>query len=158
MADRRVQLVRELEKGLEESIAFFKGLAPAELNVRVYEDGAQWTVREILAHFITIERSMHRLFKDILSGGRGSPPDFDIERFNRTQPGKLKGLGLDELIETFRDVRADTVGIVRTMKEEDLDREGEHAFHGHGRLERFIRWAHEHARLHEVDLRKALGR
>jgi len=46
-------------------------------------------VQEILAHFITIERSMHRLFKDILSGGRGSRPDFDVERFNRTQPRKL---------------------------------------------------------------------
>ncbi|MGE5258617.1 MAG: DinB family protein [Hyphomicrobiales bacterium] len=158
MADRRVQLIRELERGLQESIAFFKELGPAELNVRVYEDGAQWTVREVLAHFITIERSMHWLFKDILSGGRGSPPDFDVERFNRTQPAKLKGIGLDELIEAFRAVRADTVEIVRTMKEEDLDREAEHAFHGHGRLERFIRWAPEHARLHQVDLQKALGR
>ena len=101
---------------------------------------------------------MHWLFKDILSGGRGSPADFDLERFNRTQPQKLKSLGPDELIEKFQAVRTGTVEIVRAMKEEDLDREGVHAFHGHGRLERFIRWAYEHARLHVDDVRKALGK
>ena len=31
-----------------------------------------------------------------------------------------------------------------------------HAFHGHGRLDRFIRWAYEHVRLHEEDIRKVL--
>src|SRR5512143_3263014 len=101
---------------------------------------------------------MHWLFKDIHSGGRGSPPEFDIERFNRTQPKKLEGLALHELIEKFQAVRTGTVEILRAMKEEDLDREGVHAFHGHGRLERFIRWAYEHARLHVDDVRKALGK
>jgi hypothetical protein len=44
-------------------------------------------------------------------------------------------------------------------KEEDLDRgEGLHAFHGQGKLDRFIRWAYEHVRLHEEDIRKALGK
>ncbi len=158
MADRREHLIRELDKSLRESVAFFKGLSTTELNTPVYPDGAQWTVQEILAHFITIERSMHGLFRDILSGGHGSPPDFDIERFNRTQPRKLKGFGLDELVEKFQAVRTGTIEIVRAMREEDLDREGMHAFHGHGRLERFIRWAYEHARLHEDDARKALGK
>lgn len=42
------------------------------------------------------------------------------------------------------------------MKDEDLDREGRHAFHGHGKLERFIVWAYEHASLHLDDIRKLL--
>ena len=48
--------------------------------------------------------------------------------------------------------------IVREMKEEDLDREGMHAFHGKGKLDRFIRWAYEHARIHKEDVRKVLGK
>jgi hypothetical protein len=44
------------------------------------------------------------------------------------------------------------------MKEEDLGREGRHAFHGHGKLDRFICWAYEHAQLHEADIRKVLGK
>ena len=79
-----------------------------------------------------------------------------MNRFNLTQTRKYDGLALDELIERFRAVRQETIRIVRTMKEEDLDREGVHAFHGKGKLDRFIRWAHEHARLHEDDIHEAL--
>jgi hypothetical protein len=43
------------------------------------------------------------------------------------------------------------------MKEDDLDREGMHAFCGKETLEGFIRWAYEHMRLHEGDIREVLG-
>jgi hypothetical protein len=157
MADRRADVISGLEKGLEDTIAFFKSLPPEKLSVTVYQDGASWTVQQVLAHFITIERSMQWLFNNMLSGGPGSPGDFDFERFNRTQPQKLNGLTLDELIEKLSLVRHDTIAIVRGMSEKDLDREGLHPFHGHGTLERFIRWAYEHVGLHENDIRTALN-
>jgi hypothetical protein len=53
-------------------------------------------------------------------------------------------------------VRQETVRIVREMQEGDLDREGLHAFHGQGKLDRCICWAYEHARLHEDDIHEAL--
>jgi hypothetical protein len=115
-------------------------------------------VQQVLAHLFTIERSMHKLFNNILAGGPGAPPEFDFERFNRTQPAKYDGLALEELIAQFTAVRRETIRIVREMTEEDLDREGRHAFHGHGRLDRFIRWAYEHVRLHLEDIRKVLGK
>jgi hypothetical protein len=156
MADRRNDIITELEKSLEDSIAFFRSLSPDQLSFQVYQDGAMWTVKQVLAHFITIERSMHWLFNNILSGGSGSAEDFDVDRFNRTQPKKLDGLTLEELIQQFKSVREGTIAIVRDMAENDLDREGRHAFHGHGKLERFIRWAYEHARIHEDDIREKL--
>ena len=158
MADRRAAIADELEKGLTETVAFFKLLSPAELRTQVYQDGAQWTVQQVLAHFAAIERSMHRLFTNILSGGPGAPPDFDFERYNLSQTRKYDSLTLEELVERFTAVRKETIRIVREMKEEDLDREGLHAFHGHGRLDRFIRWAYEHVRIHEQDIRKRLGK
>jgi len=157
MTDRRSDIIAELEKGGEESISFFKSLTAEEPTVQVYQDGAKWTAKQVLAHFIAIERSMHWLFENISSGGSGSPEDFDIERFNRKQTSKLDGLTLAELINQFRTVRENTISIVRELSEEDLDREGLHAFHGHGKLERFIRWAYEHARIHENEIRRALG-
>lgn len=158
MADRRAAVEAELERGLAETVSFFKSLGASELQIKVYQEGAQWTVQQVLAHFIAIERSMQWLFKDILSGGRGSPADFDVDRFNLTQTRKFDGLGLDELIERFTAVREETIRIVRQMKDKDLDREGIHAFHGRGKLDRFIRWAYEHARLHEDDILKVLGK
>lgn len=156
MRNRRDEIVAELERGLAETVSFFKSLSPSELQTQVYQDGAQWAVQQVLGHFIAIERSMQWLFKDILSGGRGSPPDFDVDRFNLTQTRKYDGLWLDELIDRFTAVRQETTRMVREMQEEDLDREGFHTFHGKGKLGRFIRWAYEHARLHEEDIRKVL--
>jgi hypothetical protein len=158
MDDRRSTIAAELERNLSATVSFFRSLSPDELGTRVYPDGAQWTAQQVLAHFFTIERSMHWLFNNMLAGGPGAPPDFDFERFNRTQPAKYAGLSLNELIEQFTAVRQETIRIVRQMKEEDLDREGRHAFHGHGKLDRFLRWAYEHVRIHEDEIRKALGK
>jgi hypothetical protein len=157
MTDRRDEITAELERRLAETVSFFRSLSPEQLRTRLYQDGAQWTVQQALAHFAVIERSMHRLFADILAGGPGAPPDFDFDRYNLTQTRKLDGLSLDELIERFTAVRRETIRIVREMREEDLDREGLHAFHGKGKLERFIRWAYEHVRIHEEEIRKKLG-
>ncbi|MFH1985394.1 MAG: DinB family protein [Pseudomonadota bacterium] len=156
MASRKSEIIAALKAGGAESEAFFAALPATALEVPVYTETVQWSVRRVLAHFITIERSMQNLFENILAGGPGAPEDFDVDRFNRTQPQKLDGLSMDALLENFRNVRAKTVAMVAAMAESDLDREGRHPFHGHGKLERFIRWAYEHARLHEDDVRRAL--
>ena len=156
MNDRRTDIIEELERGAGETITFFKALSSAELNVSVYDEDVQWTVRQVLAHFITIEGSMQWLFKNMLDGGSGTPDNFDLERFNRTQPAKLDDLSLDEMIDRFIIVRRKTVAIVEKMEEADFDRTGRHVFLGTGNLERFIRWAYEHVRHHEDDVRKAL--
>lgn len=157
MDNRKTDIMQNLEKNLVETVAFFKSLSPEDLSVRVYQEDTDWTIKLVLAHFVTIERTMHWLFKNILSSGPGSPKDFDIERFNRTQPKKLDGLSLDELIRQFEAVRSNTILIVKDMSEKDLDRKGWHVFHGHDKLERFIRWAYEHVNLHAADIRKVIG-
>ena len=154
MKDRKTHIIAELKKNLEDSIEFFRSLSPEELGIQIYEDGAKWTVKQVLAHFVTIEGTMQWLFKDILAGGPGSPEDFDVDRFNRSQPKKLDGLSIAELITQFKSVRENTISIVRAMSDADFDREGRHAFHGHGKLERFIRWTYEHVNLHLDDIRK----
>ena len=156
MNERCTNIIAGLEKNREQTIAYFQSLTSAQLETRVYQDGARWTAQQVLAHLITIERSMQWLFKDILAGGPGSPEDFDVERYNRTQPKKLEGKTIDDLIAQFQSIRNDTISIVSAMSDEDFDREGRHAFHGHGKLERFVKWAYEHVDLHLADLRKIL--
>jgi uncharacterized damage-inducible protein DinB len=156
MADRKQAIIAELETAGEETAAFYAALSPDALERPVYTESIQWSVRQVLAHLVTIEKSMQWLFRNLLDGGPGAPEDFDIDRFNRRQPAKLNHLSLAELLDAFRRVRAETVSIVEAMTETDFDREGRHPFHGHGRLERFIRWAYEHQRLHFDDVRQAL--
>jgi uncharacterized protein (TIGR03083 family) len=156
MTDRKKDIIEKLRKNEDEIVAFYRALTSDALNVRVYSDGARWTVKQVLAHFITIERSMQRLFRNILEGGPGASEDFDIERFNRSQPAKLDAQSLEDLIRSFRAVRKETAAMVADMAADDLDRTGRHPFHGQGQLERFIRWAYEHTQLHEADIRRAL--
>ncbi len=157
MKERKQAIITELEKAAEETTTLFTALSPAQLARPVYTESIEWNVRHVLAHLVTIEKSMHWLFRNLLDGGPGAPEDFDIDRFNRSQPAKLDHLSLAELIEQFRAVRTETIAIVSSMADSDFDREGRHPFHGHGRLELFIRWAYEHQRLHEEDVRRALG-
>ena len=157
MSKRREQIKSGLAENLNEIVSLFRSIPPEKLNTRVYQDGARWTARQILAHLITIEKSMHWLFRNILAGGPGSPRDFDIDRFNQTQPAKLDGFSVDDLIDQFTDVRKETMAMVDAMTEDDLDRTGWHAFHGEDTLERFVVWAFEHARLHMDDLHGVLA-
>jgi hypothetical protein len=66
----------------------------------------------------------------------------------------LDGLSIDELRAKFKSVREDTISIVNTMPDADFDREGRHVFHGHGKLEGFIRWTYEHVHVHMDDIYK----
>ena len=156
MPDRRENIIADLERGMNTTISFFSELSPQQLKTAVYEDDVKWTAKQILAHFVTIEQSMQWLFKDILAGGLGSPPDFDLDRFNYTQVKKLDDQKVPDLLEQFKAVRQGTIAIVDQMAETDLDCEGRHAFHGYGKLERFIRWACEHVDLHVEDIRKVM--
>ena len=157
MSSRKKDIIEDLEKESGRTIAFFRSLAPEQLQLQVYHEEPRWTVRQVMAHFITIERSMQWLFLNILEGGAGTPEDFDLDRYNRTQPVKLDGFSLDDLIAKFTAVRRETIAIVDGMEEADLDREGRHAFFGRGKLEQFISWASEHERRHKDDVRKALA-
>ncbi len=76
MTDRRTEIIAQLEINLKNTLSFFRSLSDDQLSVQVYTDGAKWTVKQVLAHFITIERSMQQLFKNILSGGPGAPEGF----------------------------------------------------------------------------------
>jgi len=158
MVDRRTEICAALAAAAEDTVTFYESLTPEQLQCIVYTEEVHWTVRQVLAHLVTIEQSMHALFRNIRSGGPGSPADFDVMRFNRSQPQKLDHLAMPELLGRFKAVRQETIAIVAAMAEEDLDRKGRHVFLGHDRLERFVRWAYEHARLHEDDARRALAK
>ena len=157
MTDRRTAIMETLTAAGEDTVQFFAALTHDQQQTLVYTEEVHWSARQVLAHLVTIEKSMHWVFRNMLDGGPGSPADFDVMRFNRSQPQKLDHLAMEDLIGRFRRVREETIAIVATMTESDLDREGRHVFLGHGRLEQFVRWAYAHARLHEDDVRQAVG-
>ena len=161
MDSRRDDIIAELKNNEAEIINFFKSLNTDQLAMTVYPEDPHWTVQQVLAHFITIEGSMQWLFKDILAGGPGSPEDFDVDRFNRTGDSRylaslVKAQRKSMALTAVGDLSGRRVVVARAMADQDLDREGRHAFHGHGKLGRFIVWVYEHTRLHLDDIRKVI--
>jgi hypothetical protein len=158
MSSRIEEIAVKLAESGQETAALFRSLDADALNTPVHSEGdSPWRARDLLAHFVSIERSMHALFNNMLAGGSGDDGSFDVDRFNRGQVAKLAETGVEDLIAQFESVRGETVRLVRSMQESDLDREGRHPWHGAGRLERFIRWAYEHAALHQAELQATLA-
>jgi hypothetical protein len=158
MDRRRQQISAKLRQAELDTLMLFGSLSDADQQAHVHGEGdAAWSAHDLLAHFVTIERSTHALFRNLIEGGAGTPEDFDLDRFNRSQVAKLADAGMGSLMRDFSQTRAETIRIIEAMADGDLDRQGRHAYLGDGTLEQFVKWVYEHTALHEAELREALA-
>ncbi len=154
MTDTPAFLSERLMTEGEKTLAFFQALTPHEWESVVYTEGAEWTIRAMLAHLVTAERGFIKLFREINEGGPGARDDFDIDRFNASQQEKTKALAPQELMEQFRDGRASMSDWVATLTPADLEKTGRHPFLGHTSLSEMIKMVYRHNQLHQRDLRR----
>ncbi|GAB4503414.1 MAG: hypothetical protein Fur0043_04060 [Anaerolineales bacterium] len=152
-----VSLVERLKAEGEKCLTFFEALAPAQWQVEVYEEGGVWTVRSVLAHFVTAERGFLALFQNILAGGEGATEDFSIDRYNARQQEKTRDMSPAALLEEFRAVRTEMVAWVADLTEADLCKEGRHPFLGQTTLAEMIKMVYLHNQIHLRDLRKCVA-
>lgn len=138
----------------EKTIAFFAALTPDQWQTLVYTEGAEWTVRNVLAHFVMAEKGFLKLFANIQSGGPGASKDFDIDRYNASQQEKTRELTPAELLEQFKVTRAEMISLVSSFTEADLNQTGRHPFLGLTSLAEMVKMVYRHNQLHLRDLRK----
>ena len=149
-------LADRLKKEGEKVVAYFSALTDEQWQTEVYTDGDTWTVRNVLAHFVTSERGLHKLFESVLEGGLGASDDFSIDRYNARQQEKTKDLSPDELLDQFADVRADLVKWVSRRSQEDLAVEGRHPYLGQVNLGEMLKMIYLHNQIHFRDFRKSI--
>jgi len=147
-------LVERLKKEGEKVVAYFSPLTDEQWKAEVYTEGSTWTVRNVLAHFVTSERGLLKLFQTIREGGPGAAEDFSIDHYNARQQEKAKDLMPGELLEQFVDVRANTVRWVAGLSDEELAIEGRHPFMGQVPLVEMLKMLYLHNQLHFRDFRK----
>ena len=68
MADTALFLADRLETEGAKSLEIFRALLPEHWELTVYTDGSAWTIRQLLAHFVTAEAGFLVLIDDILAG------------------------------------------------------------------------------------------
>jgi hypothetical protein len=151
-----ITLADKLKSEGEKFIGIFSGLTESQWQAEVYTEGAVWTVRDILSHFVDSERDLLRLFERIRQGGSGVPEDFSIDRFNASQQEKSKDIAIPDLLEAYKSVRANTVAWVSRLKESDLELTGRHPFLGETSLREMLKILYVHNQLHYRDFKKAL--
>ena len=154
MPETPIALAERLKKEGEKTSAYFATLTDEQWQTKVYTEGESWTIRNILAHFVTSERGLLKLFESIRQGGPGAADDFSIDHYNARQQEKSKDLTVPELLEQFAEVRADTVKWTAGLSQKELAIEGRHPFLGQVPLVEMLKMIYLHNQLHFRDLRK----
>ena len=150
------ELAEKLKTEGERMAAFFAGLTDDQWSNEVYTEGTTWSIRNVLAHYVTSERGLVRLFERIRTTGEGAADDFSIDRYNASQQEKTKDLAPAELLEQYKQVRAESVQWVSGLKDEELEIKGRHPFLGETVIREMIKMLYLHNQLHYRDVKRAL--
>ncbi|WKZ39020.1 MAG: DinB family protein [Anaerolineales bacterium] len=150
------ELAEKLKAEGERMAQFFSELSDDQWSNEVYTEGATWSIRNVLSHFVTSERGLIRLFERIRTSGEGASDDFSIDRYNAAQQEKTKDLSPAELLEQYKQVRTEAVAWVGGLKDEELEIKGRHPFLGETVIREMIKMLYLHNQLHYRDVKRAL--
>jgi len=150
------ELVEKLKSEGEKFVGVFSGITEDQWKAEVYTEGTTWTIRSVLAHFVTSERGLVKLFEQIRLGGTGAADDFSIDRYNETQQQKTNERTPAELLEQYKEIRANTVTWVSGLKEEELELKGRHPFLEITTIREMVKMLYIHNKVHYRDIKKAL--
>jgi hypothetical protein len=157
MPDTPERLANRLADEGQKSQQFFGALSSTQWERTLYTEGTQWTVRQVLAHFVITEAGIRELMANILAGGDGVPQDFDINAYNEKQVSKRGEIAPDDLLAQFAVERRATVEWVRGLVPGDLLKTGRHPWLGLAPLEEMIQLMYRHNQIHQRDIRKLLA-
>jgi len=157
MTETPAFLAGRLRSEGEKTLEFLHNLTPDEWESPVYSDGATWSIRDIIAHFVSAEIGMRRLVENILSGGPGSPQDFDLDAYNQRKVAALKAVSPNDLIAQFWQERGNCIALVEQISPDDLEKSGRHPWLGIVPVLEIIKLLYRHNQIHQRDIRKSLG-
>ena len=156
MPARQALILKRLQEEGLKTAAYFRTLSEGDLAQVVYTSGPRWRARDILAHFVSAERTLLMYGRQMLAGGSGAPDDFVIDDFNAIQVAGLRDAAPGALVTQFEIARAATADMVAGMADADFDRIGRHPWFGRAPMEQMLKLVYRHNMLHERDVRRAL--
>src|SRR5512147_208741 len=133
------ELAEKLKTEGDKFAAYFSGLDADQWQCQVYTEGTTWTIHNVLSHFVTSERGLVKLFERIRQGGEGAADDFSIDRYNAAMQERTKEATPQELLEQYKEVRANAIAWVLGLNEDELEITGRHPFLGHTAIRDMIK-------------------
>jgi hypothetical protein len=156
MTDTPQSLAERLLEDGQKTIRFFDNLSADQWQTPVYSEGSLWTVRQVLAHFVSSEISFTRLIENILEGGSGTPEDFDLDAYNERKVAQMQIASPGDLLNQYHEARQRNVSLVSSLTLEQLGKEGRHPFLGVAPLTGIIKLIYRHNQIHLRDVRRLL--
>jgi len=156
MGKRAEELTARLRKGDRKTAEILGSLSDGQWKMVLYEGPPAWTVRDMLAHFLSAEEGLLRIAQDIAAGGPGAPEGFDYDAYNASEQERLAGIPPRQLLGDLAAARGATVQWVARLDEADLDRVGRHPALGEVTLETLINAIYGHQLMHMRDLQALL--
>lgn len=150
------ELAEKLKSEGERFVSIFSGFNDDQWNQKVYTEGTTWTIRNVLAHFVTSERGLIKLFEQIRQGGTGAADDFSIDRYNAAMQERTKEATPQELLEQYKQIRANSIAWVSGLKEEELEIMGRHPFLEITSIREMIKMLYIHNMTHYRDMKKSM--
>ena len=150
------ELAEKLKLEGEKFVAIFTGLTDDQWQKEVYTEGTTWTIRNVLSHFVTSERGLIKLFEQVRQGGAGAADDFSIDRYNAAMQERTKGATPQELLQQYKEVRANSIQWVLGLNDSALELTGRHPFLGQTVIREMIKMLYIHNLTHYRDMKKAL--
>jgi len=150
------KITEKLDREGQKIEHFFTNLSESQLEICVYFDEQEWQIRDVLAHFISAEKSFLKLFENIRNGGSGAPDDFSINEFNDSQVLKMKDIDSRKLLILFSETRSLTLEWLKGLSEGEMTKTGRHPAMGEATLGEMIKMIYLHNQIHLRDLKIAL--
>lgn len=151
-----IELAGKLNSEGEKIHAIFSAFTDSQWNAEVYTEGTTWTIRNVLSHLVTSERGLIKLFEQIRQGGEGASLDFSIDRYNASMQARNKDLSPSELLEQYKEIRANSIDWVSGLKDDELEIQGRHPFLGVTTIREMIKMLYIHNQTHYRDIKKVL--
>jgi hypothetical protein len=149
---RILDLQKKLERNKTLVLRTFSKVPSDGWDKPVYTKPATWTLRDLLAHFVSSEHTLLKLSKDVAGGGRGAPEGFNYDSFNQEEQEKYRSQTPEELLRMFGEARDSTLEWINSLVEGLLDRKGNHPALGEVTLEQMLSAIHGHILLHMREL------
>jgi len=150
------ELAEKLKSEGEKILSIFASLTDEQWQSEVYTEGATWTIRNLLSHFVTSERGLLNLFERIRRGGEGTSEDFSIDRYNAAMQERTKEITPQELLEQYKAIRAESVAWTSTLSADDLEKRGRHPFLGMTTIREMLKMLYIHNLTHFRDMKKVI--
>jgi len=153
MTNSRVEaLIARLEKGHRKTLEIFAALDDNAWQTIIYTEPIPWTLRNLLAHFVSSEEKLLLLAQNVAGDGDGAPIDFDFDAFNAKEQERLKDHTHQELLAVLCNARQATLDWVRTLDDSQLDLMGRHPALGEVTLETMLTAIYGHQLVHMRDV------